>query len=203
MSRAATVFPIGPRPSRFYFSVGDHWAVAPGEPGSGVIASLELKKISRTKFFLPGCVLPALISLVAGIHFLLNGDRLTLCAALGVAIAIAGLAVFVFRNEWLELNKLSSPLFVLRNENMIELPESKFALNSIADVVFEYTFFQPGVAKGKGAFSELDLVIRDCSKTYRTNLLAQKSNWALKHARDLSRLTKVPLTRRVVGRASR
>lgn len=189
---------MGPRPSRFYFAAGDHWAVRRGD--DGVIAVLETKNYTRRQFFMPCLFLPAIIALVGGVGYLITGKQAAFWAILMVAFAISWVVFFIYRIEWVQLKCLPREIFVLRRKHVIEVRGNTYQVESLSDLILDYTFFQPGVARGHGAFSELDVVINGGSPRHRINLLSQKSNWALKHARQLCQLTEIQLKRNVVAR---
>ena len=84
----------------------------------------------------------------------------------------------------------------------VEIQGEAYEINTISDITFEYTYYYQRVtnAESSSSFSELDVILFDKSTERRINLLSQTSDWALKHARQLERLTGARLKRTSVAR---
>ena len=91
---------------------------------------------------------------------------------------------------------------MLRSDNAVEIQGEAYKINTISDITFEYTHYYQRVtnAESSSSFSELDVILFDKSTERRINLLSQKSDWALKYARQLERLTGARLKRKSVAR---
>lgn len=187
-----------PSQQRYFFAGGDHWIVRQGDDGATVI--LEQKRYRWWQFFTPCFVLPVIIALLGGIHFVTVGNLQAFLLAVFFAIVIACLLIAFYRIEWTRLQQQPKQVFVWQSDQDTEIMGKRYKAISCADMTFEYTFFQHGTLPGKGSFSELKVAVGDGSARKEILLLSQKSNWALKHARKLNQLTKIPLKRMVVAR---
>lgn len=191
-------FSMGPKSSRYYFAGGDHWLVRPGDDGE--IAVLETKNYGWWQFFKPCFLIPGIIVLVGVAICVITAKQMALWAFPIIALAIACTMFVTYRKEWVQLIALPRQILVLRSSDVVVIKGEAYPIESTSDLSFEYTFYPSGTARGLGAFSELDVVINDGQKNCKIDLLSQKSNWALKHARKLHELTGIQLIRNVVAK---
>ena len=168
------------------------------QENNGSITILERKLYRWWKFFAASILLPTLICSVGIAHFGATGNQAALWVTAFFGLVIGCVLFAIYRVEWVQLHQQPLRIFTCDANGPIEIQGERFEEANITDIMFEYTFYQHGTGTEGGAFSELDIVVKADSHTRRFNLLSQKSNWALKHARSLHQLTQIPLKRTVV-----
>ena len=93
--------------------------------------------------------------------------------------------------------------FILRSNGIVEILGTPYKNIRISELTFEYTYYHQSSSAGaesSQSYSELDVAFVEKSIKHTVNLLSQKSDWALKHARKLEKLTGVALKRTAVAR---
>jgi len=191
------VFSDGPNPNRYYFAGGDHWIAQENENGS---IALKRKHYRWLQFFGPCFVMPALIFVAGLALYFATGNQAALFALASLALITKLIVFFIYRIEWVELHKQPVHIFEWHPSGKFEIMGVPYTSESKNEITLQYSFFQSGTARGFGAFSELDVVIDDGSQKRKINILSQKSNWALKHARRLHQFTQIPLARNVFAK---
>ena len=191
-------FPFeGPTRSRFYFNCGDHWVVRTDDE---MIAGLLKKQYPRWHFAV-GCLLIPLIIFSAGIAiYSFTGKPLAIWSGLAASLAAGVPMFFIYRSELAHLDELPRNTFVLRSDHSVVILDETYEIDSISDLTFQYTYYRCVDFEGSSGYSELDVELADGSETRRFNLLSQTSNWALKHARKLEKLTGIPVQRKTITR---
>ena len=180
-------FPFeGPTSSRFYFISGDHWIV---RSDGDMIAGLQKKQYAWWHFALGVLLIPGLIASAGIVMYLFTEKQAAIWGGLAASLA-AGLPMFyLYRTEMAQLDRTPRNTFVLRSDGTAEIQGETFHINSISDLAFEYRFYQSSGAQGDGGYCELDVVLADGPTERRFSLLSQASNLALKHTRQLQKLT--------------
>ena len=189
----------GPTPSRFYFIGGDHWVVRTDED---IVAALQQKHYPWWQFALAYLLIPGTIASAGIALYFVTGKQGALWGGLAAALAAGFPMFYIHRTEKTHLARKPINVFVLRSDDAVEIQGEAYEINTISDITFEYTYYYQRVtnAESSSSFSELDVILFDKSTERRINLLSQTSDWALKHARQLERLTGARLKRTSVVR---
>ena len=185
----------GPTPSRFYFISGDHWLVT-ADVDKTVL--LRRKEYSSWQIAIARYLIPTTIATCGVVLYRFTGVPLALVGTLGSALA-AGIPIYyINRIEHLQLEREPVELLAMRSDGTFEIRGEVYGDATSSDLFLEYTYYYTVWDSGSSNYSELDVVVIDGSQKRRINLLAQASDWALKHAIKLQRFSGLELKRKQV-----
>ena len=187
----------GPTPSRFYF-LNNYWVVSSDE--ENVVAALRQKQYSWQRVVLAYLLIPGIIASTGIVIYWFTAKPMAFWGSLVASLA-AGLPMFyIQRTERKQLARTPNDTFVLRSNGTVDIQGETHKINSVADLTFEYTYYQSTGAQGDGGYSELDVVILVGAQESRNNLLSVDSSLALHHARKLEQFTGIKLKRISIAR---
>ena len=189
----------GPNPKRFYSQWNKRWQVLEGASGSNEIAILQRNSLTGKEQFRAAILIPIVGCILGAAASFATGQISILCAAVPCA-AIPGLVIWFYASaeKRISENLPLKPLVVLLDGSCV-VNDAKFRTTTSDTCTLVYNYIPSNGGQGASDFSEFNLSVTCDGLERIIELMATQNDWCLKHAKKISQLSGLPLTKKRVA----